>query len=179
MSESPTVWYFAYGSNLDPETFTGWRQMRPSDARPARLREYALVFDLPVGGERGVANILPQADAETHGVAYRIEEDQAKHLDASEGVPKLYERLPIELTTPEGALHAFTYISNLRSDDRKPSERYMNLLLRGARHHRLPHPWLEYLRSLELAVDERLSQLELFGGLRTSGRFVEQRRTFR
>ena len=40
--------------------------------------------------------------------------------------------------------------------------RYLRLLLSGARHHELPQSWIEFLRSLELAVDERDPQRELF-----------------
>lgn len=164
MSGDGELWYFAYGSNLDPDTFSGWRGMRPSDTRPARLRGFALVFDLPVGsGERGVANILEAPGAEMHGVAYRITEEEGKRLDITEGVPDAYRRLQVDVSTREGPLHAFTYVSPHRREGRKPSERYMNLLLRGARLHGIPPSWLAYLRSLELAVDERLSQLELFG----------------
>ena len=56
----PTLWYFAYGSNLDPGTFLGRRRMRPLDTRVGRLDGFELRFDLPVGpGERGVANVAP------------------------------------------------------------------------------------------------------------------------
>ena len=162
------LWYFAYGSNLDPGTFLGRRGMRPRESCVAILRGYRLVFDLPIGnGERAVANILAVPGESIHGVAYCITGADTHRLDATEGVPRAYQRLEIELERTDGeALSAFTYLSSLRRDGRKPSERYLNLLLRGARHHGLPESWIDYLRSLELAVDERLTQLELFPGSR-------------
>jgi hypothetical protein len=39
---------------------------------------------------------------------------------------------------------------------RKPSRRYLRLLLDGAREHGLPEEWIRHLEGLELAVDERL-----------------------
>ena len=32
-AEFATLWYFAYGSNLSPATFEGWRGMRPAEIR--------------------------------------------------------------------------------------------------------------------------------------------------
>ena len=45
---------------------------------------------------------------------------------------------------------------------RKPSRRYMGLLLSGARHYGLPDDYVAWLRNLDLAVDERSPQRELF-----------------
>ncbi|MBM4269165.1 MAG: gamma-glutamylcyclotransferase [Deltaproteobacteria bacterium] len=158
------LWYFAYGSNLDPGTFLGRRRMRPSESCTAILRGYRLVFDLPIGdGERGCANVVAAPDALIHGVAYRLTAAEARRLDATEGVPRAYQRLDVELERSGGeTLAAFTYLSSFRRGDCKPSERYLNLLLAGARHHGLPQEWIDWLRGLELAVDERSTQLELF-----------------
>ena len=156
-------WYFAYGSNLDPRTFLGRRGMRPSEVCVAELADYRLVFDLPVGpGERGVANLLPASRERVVGVGYRIDAEQARHLDRTEGVPKAYRREEVALRTEGGLLPAFTYVSPHRHPDRKPSRRYLGLLLHGARHHGLPAEWIAYLRGLDLALDERSGQGELF-----------------
>ena len=163
---NPTVelWYFAYGSNLDPGTFEGRRRMRPREARVASLPDHRLVFDLPVGdGERGVGNLLPFPGEIVFGVAYRITADEAERLDATEGVPRAYRRCDVEIETVDGArLAAFTYLSPHRREGRKPSERYLELLLRGARHHGLPAPYVRSLAELERALDERERQLRLF-----------------
>ncbi len=157
------LWYFAYGSNLDPGTVLGRRRMRPRDTRRARLDGYRLIFDLRVGkGERAVANLLPATESHVHGVAYSIGRVQAACLDRTEGVPRAYQRVAVPLAiedVPDG--EAFTYVSERRTPGRKPSERYMNLLLRGARHHGLPEDYVAWLRSIELALDERNAQLEL------------------
>jgi len=161
--EHGSIWYFAYGSNLDPDTFLGRRRMRPTEARPGRLHGYRLVFDLAVGpGERAVANLALEPDGCVHGVAYAISRFQGLWLDRSEGVPRAYRRVDVSLRADhDERLEAFTYVSERRSPGRKPSERYLNLLLRGARHHGLPEDYVAWLRGLELATDERVSQLEL------------------
>ncbi len=160
------LWYFAYGSNLDPRTFLGRRGMQPLATRNVQLSDYRLVFDLAIGsGERGVANLLAEPGSTVLGVAYQISDGQAQRLDRTEGVPKSYRRTAVELVADDLAerLSGFTYVSPHRKMGRKPSERYMGLLLHGARHHGLPDFYVEYLRNFELAVDERATQMELFG----------------
>ncbi len=161
-----TVWYFGYGSNMDPRTFLGRRRMRPHEARVARLDAYELRFDLPIGhGERAVANVVPVPGREVWGVAYRIDVPEAARLDRTEGVHRgAYLRRPVALV-PEGdgaPFDAFTYHSTRSVAGRKPSRRYLGLLLTGARHHGLPEEYVAWLRSFELAVDERSRQRELF-----------------
>ncbi len=172
--EATGVWYFGYGSNVDRGTFLGRRRMRPLAARVAVLEGWALHFDLPVGpGERGVANLRPDFGARTWGVCWQISHVQAVHLDRSEGVPRgAYRRQPVEVETRDGArLSAFTYCSERGVAGRKPSRRYLGLLLAGAREHGLPDDWIAFLRGLEPAADERDPQAELFDpGPRGSGR---------
>lgn len=139
--------------------------MRPLDTRVARVAGWRLVFDLPVGsGERGVANLLPEVGGFAAGVAYLISDAQAGHLDRTEGVPRAYRREAVVAQGEGGqTLEAFTYVSPHRHPGRKPSRRYMGLLLTGARHHGLPAEWVRFLRSFDLAVDERSDQLDLYG----------------
>ena len=161
---SEPLWYFAYGSNLNRETFVGRRGMRPLEATAARLEGFELVFDLPVGpGERGVANLRDVPHGEVHGVAWAISVSQASHLDRTEGVHRgYYSRHQVRVTAADGReLDAFTYQSSRGVAGRKPSRRYLGLLLRGARHHDLPREWIDTLRGIELAVDERSQQAEL------------------
>jgi cation transport regulator ChaC len=161
------LWYFAYGSNLDPATFEGRRGIQPLARVRARLDGWRLVFDLPVGpGERGVANARPDPFARIHGIAYRIGERDGVHLDRTEGVHRgYYARVAVEVVTETGdPLEAFTYASRAGRPGRKPSARYLGILLRGARHHGLPAEWLAWLEGLELATDERESAGERRAG---------------
>ena len=139
--------------------------MRPLATSIARLDEFALVFDLPVGkGERAVANLQPQPGADVWGIAYELTAPEFERLDRTEGVPRgAYRRVPVSLVLPAGdTLAAFTYQSERGVPGRRPSRRYLGLLLAGARHHGLPGPYVERLRALPIAIDERDRQLELF-----------------
>jgi cation transport regulator ChaC len=151
-------WYFAYGSNLDPATFEGRRRMRPLGCCRASLAGHRLAFDLPVGpGQRAVANLAADPASRIHGVAWRITERDGRRLDRSEGVHLgYYQRLAVRVARDDGSLlDAFTYVSPHGRPGRKPSARYLGLILRGARHHGLPEEWILELERSELAVDER------------------------
>lgn len=161
---SPTLWYFAYGSNLDPGTFLGRRRMQPLETRVAVLEDFELRFDLPVGkGERGVANVTMLESDHVWGALYRLTHPEADRLDLSEGVQHgAYQRLAVQTRAFDGeAIRAFTYHSTRGQSGRKPSRRYLGLLLAGARHHGLPADYVARLRAVPLAVDERDRQLPL------------------
>ena len=151
-------WYLAYGSNMNRGIFESRRGMRPIQAKPALLQNYRLRFNLAIGpGERGVANLESQSGARTWGVLYLITVEQSEHLDHTEGVPRgAYRRIPVS-TIVDGSeqIAAFTYQSDKMGLGRKPSPRYIALLIEGAVQHGLPHDYLLYLRSFELAADER------------------------
>jgi len=152
------LWYFAYGSNMSPAIFVERRGIQPSALAWGWLDGYRLCFDLAVGkGERGVANVVPEDAARTCGVLYRITPEQAEHLDHTEGVGGgYYGRIDIVIVAENGERYqAFTYHSKRGTAGRKPSPRYIGLLLEGALHHGLPADYLDYLRGFELAVDER------------------------
>lgn len=158
---SDTLWYFAYGSNMQRATFESRRGMKPREARGGRLAGYRLVFDLPVGpGERGVANLAPDDTAHTYGVLYRITPGELEVLDRTEGVDRGYYRrdeVGVERLDAEETVIAWTYVSGHGTVGRKPSLRYMGLLLEGAREHGLPAEYVRVLESWELAVDERVA----------------------
>ena len=153
--------YLAYGSNINRGIFESGRGMRPIQAQPAMLETYRLRFNLAIGpGERGVANLEAQAGARTWGVLYLITVEQSEHLDRTEGVPRgAYRRIPVRaIVDGRERIEGFTYQSDRISLGRKPSPRYIGLLIEGAVQHGLPAGYLRYLRSFELAADERLSQ---------------------
>lgn len=152
------VWYFAYGSNMSPGTFLERRRMRPLETVTAHLHGYRLCFDIPVGpGERGVANLRIDGTTRTHGVAYRLTQADAERLDRTEGVPQgLYYRESVELRLRDARVVAgFTYRSRISDPGRKPSARYLGLLLDGARAHGLHADYVAALEAFALAVDER------------------------
>ena len=132
--------------------------MRPGAVRVGRLHDHRLCFDLPVGkGERGVATVVPEVGASVCGVLYLLAPEECLRLDVTEGVDKgYYARFAVVVRCTDGAdVAAFTYGSPHRFPGRKPSARYLGLLLAGARAHGLPAEWIAHLEAFELACDER------------------------
>ena len=153
------LWYFGYGSNMCAAIFREQRGMRPLDVRTGWLDGWRICFTLPVGpGERGVANLEAAPDGRTHGVLYRLSRDDAERLDRTEGVHfGYYARREVEVVSGEERIPAFTYASTIVVAGRKPSARYLGLLVAGAREHGLPEDYVRLLEAIELAVDERLA----------------------
>ena len=104
-----------------------------------------------------VANLECEAGARTHGVLYQLQLADLDNLDHTEGVHMgFYRHLAVDVRTAEGdSITAVTYQSSMIAAGRKPSARYLGLLLDGARHPALPAEYLEYLQRFELAMDER------------------------
>ena len=153
------IWYFSYGSNMSRAILIGRRGLDPRASCVGWLDDHCLRFNLPVGpGERGVANLEPEPGTRTCGVLHLLAAEDCDRLDRTEGVHLgVYRRVPVavRVDAEEGVVAAFTYCSSRTVSGRKPSPRYMQLLLDGAAEHRLPGDWVRFLASFELAVDER------------------------
>jgi cation transport regulator ChaC len=154
---SDALWYFGYGSNMAPAIFLERRGMRPLATQWGWLDDYRLCFNIPIGpGERGVANLERAAGSRTCGILYLLTPADCERLDRSEGVPVgFYRRVPVEVRIGGQRVAAFTYQSAHVDAGRKPSARYLGLLLAGARHHGLPAEYVRHLESFAVAWDER------------------------
>jgi cation transport regulator ChaC len=153
------LWYFAYGSNLHDAIFRERRAMVVHETRCGRLDHYTLRFNLPIGpGERGVANVEPAPGERVWGALYLLSPADCDRLDRTEGVHMgAYQRVAIEVVQEDGArCVAFTYASSRTRADRKPSARYLGLIVEGARQRGLPDDYVRWLERFELAVDERV-----------------------
>jgi gamma-glutamylcyclotransferase (GGCT)/AIG2-like uncharacterized protein YtfP len=154
--------YFAYGSNLDLDQM---RERLP-DVRVvglAALRDHRLTF--PLYFERwggGTAGVTHAHGGTVWGVLYEVSEADLAVLDAHEGWKgtgdhhNLYDRdlATVELTRPDDGsvprrVRAYTYFARTLNPT-PPSRRYLDTMLKGARHHRLPPEYIEWLESQEV-----------------------------
>jgi cation transport regulator ChaC len=151
---SATVWYFAYGSNMQRATFCGRRGVEYRRALPARVKGWRLVIDkpplVPVG--EGFANLVPEPGAEVLGVLYEITEHDLAHIDLTEGVLiGNYDRIEVPVCTLGGPaldVVAATLVSDKRSPGLLPSDRYMQCVIAGAEEHGLPADYVALLRAI-------------------------------
>jgi gamma-glutamylcyclotransferase (GGCT)/AIG2-like uncharacterized protein YtfP len=155
--------YFAYGSNLDPDQM---RERCPESrvVGLASLRDHRLTFPLHSEHWGGGAAGLEHAHGEVvWGVLYELSESDLTSLDCFEGWKgpgdhhNLYDRdvVTVELTRADDGsvprrVRATTYLARTLNPT-PPSRRYLDTLLRGARHHRLPPEYVEWLESVEVA----------------------------
>lgn len=158
--------YFAYGSNLDPEQM---KTLCPghSVVGLAVLHDHRLGFPLFSNQwEGGVAGLLHAHGEKVWGVLYEVTESDLAALDTYEGWKgpgnqhNLYERevVTVELVRPEDGsaprrVRATTYYPRV-SNPSPPSRRYLDALLRGAQHHRLPEEYVEWLGTIAVVEHE-------------------------
>lgn len=155
--------YFAYGSNLDPEQMKR-RCPGHTVVGLAALHEHRLAFPLTShdwGG--GVASVVPSHGTSVWGVVYDLTDEDLAALDRYEGYRgaddqhNLYDRQTVfvELTRPDDGsiprrVRANCYFAR-PSNPAPPSRRYLDAVLAGARHHRLPDEYVAALESIAAA----------------------------
>ena len=143
----PTVWYFAYGSNMCRATMQQ-RAGQLLDAQPGRLENYTLVFNKMVRGGSAEANIQTARGETVHGVLYRIPESALRVLDRSTGAPDHYRRIQLQVTHAEGhGVTAHVYIASKVGKGLRPAAHYLQTLLQGAGEHGLPADYIAVIKA--------------------------------
>ena len=157
--------YFAYGSNLDLEQMSA-RVPGVVVVGLASLPDHRLTFPLySEGWGGGTAGVTHAHGATVWGVLYEVSEAGLAALDTYEGWKgpgdhhNLYERevVAVELTRPDDGsvprrVRAHTYLARTLNPS-LPARRYLDTILKGARHHRLPAEYIEGLETIEVAAD--------------------------
>ena len=143
------VWYFAYGSNMDPGQMID-RKVRFSTAKKALLKEHTLVFNrYSVTYGAGVADIIPKDGSAVEGVLYLVNERGLKLLDKFEGVDRgLYQRAFVVVEDEKGTPHrAVCYqIVDKAIVTVPPSVEYLTKLVKGAEAFGLSPDYIQGLR---------------------------------
>lgn len=179
-----SVFYFAYGSNMQRATFRGRRAVRPLSAVAARVAGWELVFDKPsiLPVRQSYANLVPAPGATVYGVLYELTEDDYAHVELTEAVPLgNYRRVDVEAHALAGApapCGAYTLASDRRDPSRGPSPRYLGLIIEGAVENGLPTEWIAWLRSVatvEESPDDLVVRRQLDGLIRQAAQMRPRR----
>ena len=144
----PTIYYFAYGANLDPKRFEKYG-MNATPIGPARLDNYTLKFTLPceyVG--KGYASIEPDGGKAVWGFLYQLDRYAFLLLEAMEYVfLNHYRKINVDVETKEGArVTAIALQTGFPTEGLLPSTEYKNMILSAARQHGFP---TEYISAIE------------------------------
>ena len=145
------IQYFGYGSNMDLVSLRA-KGVEPHASAPAVLRGWELVFNVRhwFRHEGGVGNIRPSANpgSEVHGVVHQCVDGDLVQLDAMESRGVGYDRILVEVETGTGAVPAHAYIGlpAFLDDSCRPTQRYLNILVKGAEAANLPSRYVARLR---------------------------------
>jgi gamma-glutamylcyclotransferase (GGCT)/AIG2-like uncharacterized protein YtfP len=157
--------YFAYASNLDPQQM---QERCPGHlvVGLATLHDHRLVF--PRFSPRwagGTASVVHAHGQQVWGVVYEVTDEQLATLDSYEEFRSTgdqhnaYDRETVTVDvvraddgSPPRRVRAATYFAR-PSNPQPPSRRYLDRILSGAAHHRLPEDYVEALRKTEVAEE--------------------------
>lgn len=131
--------YFAYGSNLCVAQMAR-RCPDATNPRPAMLAGHDWLIN-----QRGVATVERFAGTHVHGVVWDVSDRDLATLDSAEGVPVRYRRDRLTVHSLNGPSDAWVYIDH-RVETGAPRPGYLERIIDGAIHHRLPPRWIDFLR---------------------------------
>lgn len=185
-NEPKDTYYFAYGSNMLPETMSSLRSIRPVNATAAVLKDYRLRFNIASGSrliEPSAACIEYSPGNEVHGVLYALDSEQDwKKIASTEGVPFVYRWERVQVIPYKGdgelagdaafqsgnlATSGLTLVAAYKTDkdDLPPSPSYLEILQQGTAYWRMDKSYQKFLRTVQTAdnlfVAEGLSGLLL------------------
>lgn len=152
-----TLRYFAYGSNLHPVHLAE----RAPSARllgTARLDGHVLAFRKRGRDGSAKCDVVPAPGAVVHGALYEIDAQDLPVLDAAE---RGYERVIVPVVAASGAGDATTYRARLEhcAPDLRPYRWYRDLVVLGARHHRLPPDYVAGLEAVPVWDDPDVARV--------------------
>jgi hypothetical protein len=157
--------YFAYGSNLNPEQM---RARAPEHVviGMAALREHHLVFPLYSNNWGGGVSSIQLHHGETvWGMLYEVSDSDLASLDEAEGFRgpndehNIFDRVhvTVELVRPDDGSFPRRVRADLYqarpSNPSPPSRRYLDAILTGARHHRLPEEYIAKLSGVPVLAE--------------------------
>ena len=148
------IWYFAYGSNMNPARLVDGRLKREGvdigRRIGGRLDGWRLAFDKvarsPAGS--GAGNIVVAAGSYVHGTLNEMPEAGLKVLDVWEGVAGgHYERrtVPVVRADDGETVEAVTYVALKTAGGLRPTRDYLRHLLAGR--DLLPQKYWEWLKA--------------------------------
>jgi sulfite reductase (NADPH) flavoprotein alpha-component len=145
------TWYFGYASNMDFISLRA-KGVEPRVSERAVLPGWRLRFNVRhfFRHEGGVAN-MERTDKNTDavwGVLHLCDDAHLPLLDAAEAQGCGYDRIRIQVFTQRGEQKAVTYVGLPSFIDERclPSQRYINILVRGATQAKIDSNYVDTLR---------------------------------
>jgi len=130
-------WYFGYGSNMNLTALRA-KGVTALESCRAELPGWRLRFNVEhfFLHEGGVGNIEPsdRPGDRVCGVLHRCDDASLAPLDATEACGHGYHRIEVTVHTADGPCSALSYVGDAGfvNNDCLPTQRYLNIVLRGA-----------------------------------------------
>lgn len=144
---------FAYGPDLLPEVLTE-RGGSPKVIGNGYLAGYRLAFfGYSARWDSGLETVVPATGSQVWGVLYHMGRLDWEALDETMGArfdgTGPYFHFPVEIVQNNGRIaSARLYMKDLQGEPKEPSQEYLQLLLRGAEHQKLPTVYRDELRNI-------------------------------
>merc|ERR1711936_945134 len=166
--DTTTVEYLAIGSMMNKTSLT-MRGIYPTESRAAVLNDYQLYF----GMANGFAAARKKPSSELHGVVHRITSKELEVLDRIEAwyIRELVDVVPYQgnkmLPTVKANVYVFdpkkVEINPEQYAENPPEERYLEILMEGAKHFGLDKTFVKNnLENVKFVPRKCLSELRIF-----------------
>lgn len=148
-----TFYYFGYGSNMDICSLRA-KGVAPISSCRAILPGWRLRFNVAhyFRHEGGVGNVeVGKAEDYVWGVLHLCRTDDLPKLDLVEACGVGYRHEEVVVQEQSGEKKALTYVGmeDFIDDTCRPTQRYLNILLRGATNAGLPEDYIASLAAVE------------------------------
>ena len=156
-----SMYYFAYGSNMDENDLNEWCK-KQKRAFPrwkllgiACLENYKLVFNYYSSTRNGgAANLMEFPNSKVYGLLLEINNEyDLETIRKKEGYPNYYDEIKVAAKcNNENIANVLTYkvVKNKEKlEHQKPTRYYMDLILNNARKNGFPNEYIQYLESIK------------------------------
>lgn len=145
------MYYYSYGSFLDFNTLKK-HCPKAKIVCKAVLPNWEVQFNFMSNTYHGgVSGIEPALNHLVRGVVYDMPEDELMYLDKIEGVPEgSYYRHTIIVVKEDGTpIKAYTYRTTNPKGPFKPTKKYLELIVNGAKAHKIDPSYISQFEALE------------------------------
>jgi hypothetical protein len=137
--------YFAYANNLKKSNLEQCIGSKVENSIIGRLLDYGFRFNAKNADGKARANIIASESEDVFGAIYEIENTIKEKLLASEPAYKLIE---VNIETQTGYVPALTFISDEDAEGLYPAKEYLKSISEGAKEHKLPEEYVEFIISM-------------------------------
>ena len=145
MENAKHFYYFGYASNLKTSILEQRIGDKIQNYVQGRLIDYGFRFNRKNADGSARANLIASDSEDVFGVIYEVEE---KYRDVLLKTEPGYQLISISVETEQGNVQALTFVSDADDEDIYPAKEYLNSILEGAKEHKLPGEYTDFIRSL-------------------------------